>query len=73
MRTYTVALTSRANGIEAEPWEGDAICVLDALQLAKQSVWPVLHSAKVVRISDKSITKSGFVVPESFFAGECWK
>jgi hypothetical protein len=49
-RIYTVALTSRATGTETAQWEGEAVCVMDALQQARQSVWPVLHSAKVVGV-----------------------
>lgn len=48
MRIYTVALIQRGKR-DALPtyWTGEAICVLDALQAARMSVWPALHLATV--------------------------
>lgn len=51
MRIYTVALEARGKR-DPEPvyWIGKAICVIDALQLARQSVWPALHRARVEEV-----------------------
>lgn len=46
MKLYTVELTARGSGDVTE-WTGEAVCTLDALIRARQSVWPVLHFAKV--------------------------
>lgn len=50
MLNYSIELIPRGGLDESTMWHGQAINVIDAIQIAKQSVWPKLHTAKVHNI-----------------------
>lgn len=53
MLNYKIELSPRGNKGKPTMWEGSAVNVIDAIQLAKESVFPNLHTARVIKIGDK--------------------
>ena len=53
MLSYTIELIPRGNKDEPHMWTGKAVCAIDAIQLAKASVFPKLHTARVVSTRDE--------------------
>lgn len=51
---YEVALIPRGNKKKPSSWTGPAINIIDAIQLAKESVFPDLHTANVISIREAS-------------------
>ncbi len=54
MLSYTIELTPRGSKKESTVWTGKAINAIDAIQLAKESVFPKLHIATIVKIGEES-------------------
>lgn len=52
MLSYTIELTPRGSKKGGTVWTGQAVNVIDAIQLAKASVFPKLHIATVIKIGD---------------------
>jgi hypothetical protein len=54
MLSYTIELRRRGKGYngKATVWQGPAVNIIDAIQIAKESVFPVLHTAKVIKIGE---------------------
>jgi hypothetical protein len=50
MKHYKVVLTPREDAPDEVPvtWSGEAVCLMDALYLARRTVWPEQRSAQVV-------------------------
>jgi len=54
MLNYTIELTPRNGRGIPTTWEGPAVNIIDAIQLAKASVFPKLHIATVVQIGEQN-------------------
>jgi len=50
---YSIELIPRGTKEKPHVWTGKAVCVIDAIQLAKASVFPKLHTARVVSTRDE--------------------